>query len=210
MHVQVWIEEAEDGFVDSEENLEEGEVCIRAVKAFASNPDEEREGGKRFLCAGALVQRPKVEGHVALYDAWMADSVMDNGGPNLQKLGALKIIDELFLYHLEHNQDDGISALKSFMVQCSGEDDFTCASYHAILDRGFAPICELLQQEKTIYNLDDYPGEFSDLEGNLFNCTVGIPRYEQLASATSMNSDSMVASKIIKRLPNEGSFDCAL
>lgn len=54
--VSIWVEEAEDGFVDEEENLMTGEVCVKAVKAFATDPDDETD--HRFLCAGALIKRP--------------------------------------------------------------------------------------------------------------------------------------------------------
>ena len=207
-HVRIWIEEAEDGFVDNDENLEEGEVCLRAIKAFASNPDDGDE--KRFLSAGALVQRPKRDNCLQLYDAWIADSIIDNGGPNLQKLGAVKIIDNLLLYHLQRQSNDRIKALRSFLVQCDDSSDFTCASYQAMLDRGFVPMRELLKQGKTIYQHDDYVDNEYNGDGNLFNYTFGMERYEQLAKDAPSAIDSFgekhaqeVAAGILNLLPDQ-------
>lgn len=86
--VHVWVEEAEDGFVDEDENLMLGEVCLRAVKAFAGNlhgevneKNESVDGtvvttarttqDKRLLCAGALVQRP-------LSPTWTGSAISSN------------------------------------------------------------------------------------------------------------------------------------
>uniref|UniRef100_A0A7S3Q258 Uncharacterized protein n=1 Tax=Chaetoceros debilis TaxID=122233 RepID=A0A7S3Q258_9STRA len=41
--VRVWVEPAEEGFVDEDENLMMGEVCLRAVKAFAGNINLDQE-----------------------------------------------------------------------------------------------------------------------------------------------------------------------
>lgn len=86
--IKIWLEEAEEGFVDDDENLMMGEICLRAVKAFASDPDDESESGsnKRFLCAGALVQRPDSD----ICDAWMADSFLDEA--NVQLQGAVRLL----------------------------------------------------------------------------------------------------------------------
>ena len=35
---KVWIEDAEDGFVDDDENLEPGEVCLKSIKSIAGPP----------------------------------------------------------------------------------------------------------------------------------------------------------------------------
>ena len=99
---QIWIEPAEDGFVDHDENLEEGEILVKAVKAFSANQDND---DKKFLCAGALIQRPpsptSTDVNMTIYDAWMADAIMDgNGGPNLQIQGAMGILDELYRHFL--------------------------------------------------------------------------------------------------------------
>jgi len=32
---KVWIEDSEEGFVDEDENLEPGEVCLKSIKSFA-------------------------------------------------------------------------------------------------------------------------------------------------------------------------------
>jgi hypothetical protein len=96
--VKVWVELAEDGFVDEDENLMTGETCLRAVKAYAASTSSTQEhdttnhnettASKRFLCAGALVQRP----HSQMCDAWMADCLLDE--TNLQLQGALLILDD--------------------------------------------------------------------------------------------------------------------
>lgn len=207
MFLRIWIEEAEDSFVDDEENLEEGEICLRAVKAFASDPDDESK--KRFLCAGALVQRPPLQGRLQLYDAWIADSIMDDGGPNLQKLGALKIIDDLFFHHLKNksiNADD-MSVLKSFVIQCNNDNEFTCASYHAAIERGFTPIHCILREEDTIYDSRDYTGEDDLLNGNLFNYSIGVQRYRQAAARNFDDADSYLISKIVRLLPKQDLID---
>jgi hypothetical protein len=163
---KVWIEEAEEGFVDEEENLEPGEVCLRSVKSFASGDSTNNEGvdsqgpstirvefevfDRRFLSAGALVRRPCYDSEsdnddtadaTGVCDAWMADSLLTDGGPNLQLKGALLVLDDLFLHHLqrerEHHQssDNGtrvndvaddswaIQALRNFVVHCGDEDE---------------------------------------------------------------------------------------
>ena len=164
---KVWIEDAEDGFVDEDENLEPGEVCLKSIKSFAgppagpatsndvttdtdtdtdtnndaslpfpsinvreitkknNNDDDDDDNEKRFLSAGALVQRPSYDENsddldidddgainsttatdralstAAICDAWTADSILTKGGPNLQLQGALQVLDELFLFHLK-------------------------------------------------------------------------------------------------------------
>jgi len=216
--VKIWVEEAEDGFVDEEENLEEGEVCIRAVKAFASTASHDQEyEGKRFLCAGALVQRPAASNDkrsLQLYDVWMADSILEEGGPNLQIQGAVQILDDLFLHHLQRHANNNnnnhnissadmvVSALRSFVVQCDADSDFTCASYQAMLDRGFRPLPKILEGEDdnttAIYRVEDYvdndddesdmasSGHLRDYPpGNLFHYKHGKRRYAQLAAAHS-------------------------
>ncbi len=155
---RVWVEEAEEGFVDEEENLEPGEVCLRSVKSFASAAPNNSDGkiridfdiddveNQRFLSAGALVRRPSYENDDAngICDAWIADSLLNEGGPNLQLMGALLVLDDLFLDHLQRelenhraknqmenenpskDQDDddswAIRALQDFVVHC-GDDD---------------------------------------------------------------------------------------
>jgi len=165
MPPRIWIEDAEEGFVDEDENLEPGEVCLKSVKSFASgvvpvvasskresisqststsirvvrhgiadtNPEkkidneDDEEYEKRFLSAGALVQRPSyhkdqyhdddddhnkspssvkaaTETGTGICDAWMADSILTEGGPNLQLQGALRVLDDLFLFHLQREQ----------------------------------------------------------------------------------------------------------
>ena len=126
--VHVWVEEAEEGFVDEDENLMMGEVCLRAVKAFAgtvcgkvNDKDESMDTvttkgieDKRLLCAGALVQRPPPSastgrdgdsnadvGGLPLCDVWMADGYMDE--TNLQFQGALLVLDDLLYHHLKRN-----------------------------------------------------------------------------------------------------------
>ena len=178
-HIRVWIEEAEDGFVDEEENLEDGEVCLRAVKAFASDP--ECPLTKRFLCAGALIQRP----YSPVCDAWTADGLLDNGGPNLQLVGALKVLDELFAHHLTVHDDDPVTALRTFCVQCgSGQDEYTCASHMAATTRGFQPLRRLVQVN-SIYDEEDY----EDLDGMVFAYKSGKRRYTEALIANDRFDD---------------------
>lgn len=172
---KVWIEEAEEDFVDEDENLEPGEICLRSVKSFASGVPseilsseneirvdfditEQNQQDRRFLSAGALVQRydceceyengtdsdeNKRKNTTGIFDAWMADSLLNEGGPNLQLQGALLVLDDLFLDHLQrerenylielenvnehqnNGEDDSwaIRALRNFVVNCGEDDD---------------------------------------------------------------------------------------
>ena len=172
---KVWIEEAEEGFVDEDENLEPGEICLRSVKSFASGVpteslsseneirvdfeiNEQNQQDRRFLSAGALVQRydceyedesdsneNKRQNTTGICDAWMADSILKEGGPNLQLQGALLVLDDLFLDHLQRERENylivlesendndnqnegdddswGIRALQNFVVNCGEDDD---------------------------------------------------------------------------------------
>jgi hypothetical protein len=82
---QVWwedgqgihVEEAEEWFVDEEENLEEGEELVKAVKSFDRGI---------LLCAGALTRRTCEDGKV-IYDMWLGDSIEKGVGANLQIKG---------------------------------------------------------------------------------------------------------------------------
>lgn len=166
---RVWIEEAEEGFVDDEENLEPGEVCLRSIKSFASGAplkgeaasnnraapgdskavpsisiafeirEEEEECDRRFLSAGALVQRPRYDDEpengsgntsdtnsdtTGICDAWMADSLLKEGGPNLQLMGALLVLDDLFLHHLQRERENyGRSMLEHERKGSSGNSN---------------------------------------------------------------------------------------
>ena len=94
----ILVEEAETGFVDDKENLEEGETLLRAVKAFGlcGGGQEDAARRKDFLCAGALVQRPTYD--ATTHDIWVADSLEEDGlSPNLQVKGAMQVIDELLV-----------------------------------------------------------------------------------------------------------------
>eukprot|EP00588_Corethron_pennatum_P012384 CAMPEP_0194271900 /NCGR_PEP_ID=MMETSP0169-20130528/5600_1 /TAXON_ID=218684 /ORGANISM="Corethron pennatum, Strain L29A3" /LENGTH=362 /DNA_ID=CAMNT_0039014407 /DNA_START=66 /DNA_END=1151 /DNA_ORIENTATION=+ len=153
-------EKAEDGFVDHDENLEDGEICVLAVKAFATIDSDDID---RFLCAGALVQRHQPHTYLNsdaekenkhpqpakqyTLDAWMADSSLEHsiGGPNLQIQGAVEVLDKLFCHFLflaHKNSFDysgrGMKATWEFVVQCGAEESI--ASFQAALARGFLPI----------------------------------------------------------------------
>ena len=146
--VRVWTELAEEGFVDEDENLMVGEVCLRAVKAFAGNSDDKDDSqiqDKRFLCAGALVQRPSIasgrSSQMPIYDAWMADCLMDES--NLQFQGALQVLDDLFYHHLNTSNSNRPmdEILSTFVVQCGGmESEWHFASHRAVKARGFKPL----------------------------------------------------------------------
>ena len=129
--VKIWIEPAEEGFVDEEENLEEGERCLVSVKAFASHTagssssiggdatDEDANDGHDdgydplFLCAGALVRRPcekdrASSSSISICDAWMGGAAATTSttdsvgsGPNLEIQGAIQVLDHLLLHHLK-------------------------------------------------------------------------------------------------------------
>jgi hypothetical protein len=204
----VWVEDAEDGFVDEDENLEDGEVCLRSLKAFASKPVEDEEDDSscsqsRFLCAGALVQRPWSLSHVPVCDAWTADSILTEGGPNLQLQGALKVLDELLLFQLQRHGDDPILALQSFVVRCgtSLDSEYTCASYMAATARGFRPLRELVRIN-SIYSDSHYD---NDLDGLVLCADEGKEIYRKLASEGKdlVSMDSRIASTIYHLLPDD-------
>ena len=89
---RVVVRVAEADFVDHE-NLERGETCSLALKAF--------DASDHFLCAGALVRRRSSSLGYEVHDCWIADSIESGVGPNLQTRGAQLILDALFLHHLE-------------------------------------------------------------------------------------------------------------
>ena len=116
------LREAEAHFVDEEENLEEGEKLVRAIKAFDSRNNV-------LLCAGALVRSTHNEnygtslddqwdqslqaliggqsapgeagttggrgedGELVFHDLWLSDSIESGVGPKLQIKGALAVLD---------------------------------------------------------------------------------------------------------------------
>lgn len=183
---KVWAQDAEDGFVDSEENLEEGEVCHRAVKAFSSTHDDDDDEAT-FLCAGALVQRP----NGCVCDAWTADA--EDGIPNLQLQGAVKVLDELFLHHLKESNNTAypVAALRNFVLQCETE----CASYMAGQSRGFRSLKDMVRDD-SIYS-EEYYGDDA-LDGMVFDYEVGKRLYEQVART----EDWELAAEIWSFLPD--------
>jgi hypothetical protein len=186
---EVWVEEADDDFVDEKENLEVGEVCLLSLKAFATDPDDPE--GERFLCAGALVQRPLD----SVCDAWTADTILRKGGPNLQLQGAVKLLDELFLHHLKRNPNS-VDALRDFVLQCGASDsEYSCASHMAGLSRGFRPLREMVRIN-SIYEAEYYCNE--DLDGMVFDYTMGKRRYEKVA----LTDDWEMAAEIWTLLPD--------
>lgn len=190
--LEVWVEEAEDGFVDQAGNLEDGEVCLLSLKAFASDPDNDDNG--RLLCAGALVKRPSGE----ICDAWTADAILPNGGPNLQLSGAVKLLDDLFLFHLK-SEPTSPWALRNFVLQCgSSGSEYSCASYMAGQLRGFRRLRDMVYTD-SIYEYDYYG---DDLEGMVFDYKRGKRIYEQVART----DDWEVASEIWMLLPDVDSM----
>ena len=226
----VWIQEAERDFVEEDENLEDGEVCLRAVKAFASSSSapalREKESESptpmlsllspepRFLAAGALVQRPSPS---AVCDAWTADAILEQGGPNLQVQGAGQILDDLLLYHLQRcrdgdndkNDDKMIEALQTFVVKCGGggndddcmESEYTCASYMAAKSRGFRPLADMIRVS-SIYSAHLYEG---DVHGLVLDVSQAKKQYQQRldVDTTSHLCSADMTSKILSLLPDE-------
>lgn len=239
--LKVWVREAEEGFVDEEENLEQGEVCHLALHAYASSleslslrsrchPAHKDEHVDRFLCAGALVQRPlpqfeadrndndnnvtheKLIGNkiMVVCDAWMADSLLEDGdgGLNLQVQGSQLILDGLYKRFLELERDDyyrmesqiyspedcnnyAIRAETSrrivrtrwvFVVQCgTGIGRFTTASYRAAVLRGFVPFLpQDLSSGSDDKDCENYKYYDWD-EGLYFHPSLGLERYTALS-----------------------------
>ncbi len=169
--VRVWIEEAEEGFVDEDENLMMGEVCLRAVKAFATHDHEdqlqaqgEENEEKIFLGAGALVQRPPPS---KICDAWMADCLLDE--KNLQFEGAVRILDDLFGHHLKtSNAQHHHEILSTFLVQSGAmESEFHCASYMAAISRGFKPLKDIQSEDHVVWDYLD--SEDEDIDALIFD-----------------------------------------
>ena len=196
----VWIEDAEDNFVDEDENLEDGEVCLKAIKAFASNPDSDDEhAGHRFLAAGALVRRPNSK----VCDAWTADAFLDDGGPNLILSGASLILDELLMFHLKQKKsdDDPILGLRTFVLHC-GKDtnsEYTCASYMAGQSRGFQLLTEQLRKS-SIYSPYLYQ---NDLDGFVLDPELAKERYNLLMQTETTYNISELAKELIDLLPGD-------
>jgi hypothetical protein len=172
---KVWIEHADDGFVDEDENLMTGEVCLRSMKAFASDPDD---GEKRFLGAAALVSRPSSDSDSDICDCWMADSVLKE--TNIQVQGAMLLLDDLFYYHLQRSNANTVEGMiSSFVVQSgSAESEYHCASYMAALNRGFKPLKDLTYDQSHAYaHLEHLDLEDEDLDSLVFDISSGIERY---------------------------------
>jgi hypothetical protein len=239
----VWVEDAENGFVDHDENLEAGEVCIRAVKAFASSPsylkstskfspsdtsldNRDEEENRRFLCAGALVQRPiELNGGSLqswppprIYDAWIADSISDNCGPNLQLQGALQVLDTLFLEFLEReyeylntnednvkktssrshhvaigcNADATISLLKNFIVRCGDKNDIDSVSEHTCASFMASQMRGFIPLRNAVRMDSIYSRShygYYDLDGMVLDPSVGRERYNYAIGESDRNYD---------------------
>jgi hypothetical protein len=196
----VWVQDAEEDFVDEDENLEDGEVCLKSVKAFASPALVEDDDEPRFLSAGALVQRPLVvEDTRSVCDAWTADTILENGGPNLQLQGASLVLDELLFFHLEQQQGDPIGALQNFVVHCGSiEKESSCASYMAANSRGFRPLKDLLRAS-SIYTKSTYVD--GGLDGMVLDIDTARNTYERLIEMDCPNRGTI--SKILQLLPDD-------
>jgi len=116
----VVVHEAEPDFVE-DDNLEPGEVLVKAFKAFDTS-------GK-FLCAGALVRRRSEVQASDVHDCWLGDSVEKGVDINSQIRGAELILDKLFLLHLQ-------SRVSEFNVPATVAST-TVAAQLAAMRRGF-------------------------------------------------------------------------
>lgn len=155
---RVWIEAAEEGFVDDEENLEEGEICLTAVKAFAQTPDHE----KLLLCAGALIERNSGGNSNPCRHAWTADALTEPvASPNLRVQGALLVLQALMRFH---TQDDD-KPLQAFVLHCGAgvESEFTCASYQAAQMCGFQSLAQLVRQDSDTFRAEYYDYELDGM-----------------------------------------------
>ena len=173
----VWIEEAKEGFVDEDENLMTGEVCLRAMKAFANDPDT-TSNSTRFLGAAALVRRPSS----AICDCWIADSLLEE--TNIQIQGTMLLIDDLFLYHLERSNANTLEEMISTFIIQSGrkESEYHCASYMSALNRGFKPLKDIIidNNNDTTPQLSHLDLEEEDHDSLIFDISTGIERYAQI------------------------------
>jgi len=204
--VKVWLEEAEKGFVDEDENLMTGEICLRAVKAFASNSDDDDDetSKQRFLCAGALVQRPGSN----ICDVWMADSSLDEA--NIQLQGAVLVLDDLFGFHLKRsNACDLENLVSNFIVQCGRiESEYHCASYMSARFRGFRPLKDLwrlledsesgvLSCESSYKYVQGLSEEDEDPDAMMFDVHNGLEKYN---SRDLSSHDALSIMNILQRV----------
>ena len=200
--VSVWVEEAEDGFVDEEENLMTGEKCVKVVKAFATDPDDEND--HRFLCAGALIKRPDSD----VYDAWMADSLLDE--PNTQFKGALLALDYLFAHYLEQciqfGQDSSETTFEEisakFFLQCGSiNSEYHCASNMAARERGFRPIKDFINASDSSSShrvLEYIDTDEEDIDSMIFDVDRGVSKY----SSDLYSSNAISILNAINRIQN--------
>ena len=107
------------GFVDHDENLMEGEELVQCLHAVDSD--------ECWLNTGALISSTDQTG----LDCWLADSVDRGAGPNPQAMGALAILDRLFLCHLK--QSGRPSEFRLYALAGS-------ASHSAGVRRGFVEV----------------------------------------------------------------------
>ena len=170
---KVWIEEAEEGFIDDDENLMTGEICVRSMKAFVTFDDNQNK--KSLLCAGALIKRPLSN----IYDCWMADSLFDE--TNIQLQGAKMILDDLFYFHLNRSNSNTLEEMTSNFIVQSGyaESDFHSASYMSAIQRGFKPIKEITMygQIPIASHLKHLDVDNEDSDALIFDIFDGIERY---------------------------------
>lgn len=139
----IHIEEAEEWFVDAEENLEEGEKLLKAVKSFDRGI---------LLCAGALTCRTSEDGQ-RVYDLWLGDSIERGVGANLQIKGCLLALDVLFTEYLTKALPHPRPGTH-LHVHCPGDT----ASKLAAVQRGFSIEEEASDTAESIQLWDEKQG----------------------------------------------------
>mmetsp|Transcript_26076 Transcript_26076/g.43061 ORF Transcript_26076/g.43061 Transcript_26076/m.43061 type:complete len:208 (+) Transcript_26076:50-673(+) len=141
---------AEHGFVDSD-NLENGECCVCALKAF------EDDGGEpaRFLGAGALIRRRSDMLQGDVHDLWIADGLDPGAGPNLAFGGLQRIVDRLFRLHLRAAHNSGVV---SFSILAGDGTGTTAAAHAAAVSRGFVCKCECEDSNELVLRFEPDEG----------------------------------------------------
>ena len=139
----VTVRRAEATFV-SEENLEDGENCELALKAF--------DAAGSFLCAGALLRRRSATLNTDVHDCWIADSIEAGVGPNLQQRGAQLVLDRILLEHLE--SELGEPSASAFSVFAGDGTGTVAAAHAAARSRGFVSEASCADTDETVLRFD--------------------------------------------------------
>lgn len=215
--VAVVVEEAEETFVEQEENLASNEKLVFALKAFERGdmwPEK-----RKFLCAGALVHRAEEEQSSSHFDFWLgdSDSAVHDVSVHVQLRGALRVVDTLLFTFLDRRLHHALGDRYAASLTTPRFPDLdACIQFNdgatrclrgahlkqlgIIADRGrdlsFASNRAAALRGFTINEVDPYTGE-SIMK---FDTTVGIQRFHEVAICGAGSSEAALAAAILDRL----------